>query len=311
MALYLTPQEAGGCGGCRFFLMCKGQCPGTAIDGDWRNRTERCETWKRLFETIEAELVASGKSPISLSDARGAIEAAMFHAWQHGRKSTISSIQKSLGGDGYGPPPRPTSINVPSERLQKDGNAVPQRGSSEVSPIDYPDALDFRLRPFTRLAWASAAARAKWEPSFNQVRSLIAKSEIMSVRHCQKLAAIISLPAANVQETITFCKNQDLIAVRIDHCMDHQMMSMYGIGDLPFLSHSVIAVARPKGMNEFLQAWRYRDHFELTKLLAYPSCCRTSFLENLERADPVWAAAVDDCASADSRVRGIVATRIG
>ncbi len=27
LALYQTPQEAGGCSGCSFFLMCKGQCP--------------------------------------------------------------------------------------------------------------------------------------------------------------------------------------------------------------------------------------------------------------------------------------------
>jgi uncharacterized protein len=42
IALYQTPQEFGGCKDCRFFLMCKGQCPGTAIDGDWRNKTEHC-----------------------------------------------------------------------------------------------------------------------------------------------------------------------------------------------------------------------------------------------------------------------------
>ena len=46
LALYYTPQEYGGCKDCRFFLMCKGQCPGTAIDRDWRNRTEHCEVWK-------------------------------------------------------------------------------------------------------------------------------------------------------------------------------------------------------------------------------------------------------------------------
>ena len=38
LALYHTPREYGGCKGCRFFLMCKGQCPGTAMGGDWRNR---------------------------------------------------------------------------------------------------------------------------------------------------------------------------------------------------------------------------------------------------------------------------------
>src|SRR5205814_3871036 len=50
IALYHTPQEYNGCQGCRFFLMCKGQCPGTAVEGDWRNRTEHCEVWKGLYE---------------------------------------------------------------------------------------------------------------------------------------------------------------------------------------------------------------------------------------------------------------------
>jgi len=44
-----TPTEDGGCKGCKYFPICKGQCPGTAIDGDWRNRTRDCEFWKRLF----------------------------------------------------------------------------------------------------------------------------------------------------------------------------------------------------------------------------------------------------------------------
>jgi len=34
VALAATPHAHGGCRDCRFFLMCKGQCPGTAIDGD-------------------------------------------------------------------------------------------------------------------------------------------------------------------------------------------------------------------------------------------------------------------------------------
>ena len=43
--LWRTPQERGGCSGCRFFLQCGGQCPGTAIDGDWRKRSRDCPTW--------------------------------------------------------------------------------------------------------------------------------------------------------------------------------------------------------------------------------------------------------------------------
>jgi uncharacterized protein len=66
LALFNTPQEFGGCKDCRFFSMCKGYCPGTAIDGDWRNRTTHCETIKGLFEIEEEKLIARGVTPVSV-----------------------------------------------------------------------------------------------------------------------------------------------------------------------------------------------------------------------------------------------------
>jgi len=52
LSLYYTPQEYGGCRGCKYFAFCKGHCPGTAINGDWRNRTVNCKLWYTLFERI-------------------------------------------------------------------------------------------------------------------------------------------------------------------------------------------------------------------------------------------------------------------
>lgn len=72
LVLFHTPQADGGCQDCRFFFACQGQCPGTAIDGDWRNRSEQCGLWFRTFETIEAQLVALGRTPISLDPVRRA-----------------------------------------------------------------------------------------------------------------------------------------------------------------------------------------------------------------------------------------------
>lgn len=56
LLLYQTPQEYGGCKGCKYFAFCKGQCPGTAIDGDWRNRTRDCRLWYHLFQMIEKDV---------------------------------------------------------------------------------------------------------------------------------------------------------------------------------------------------------------------------------------------------------------
>lgn len=47
-----TPQEDGGCAGCELWYACKGNCPGTAIEGDWRNRTSYCSLLKKLFRYL-------------------------------------------------------------------------------------------------------------------------------------------------------------------------------------------------------------------------------------------------------------------
>lgn len=91
LALYQTPQEHGGCQGCRFWLVCKGQCPGTAIDGDWRNRTLDCATWFALMEQTEGALVASGQTPVSLRPDRERIERAIFDAWAKGENLTVAA----------------------------------------------------------------------------------------------------------------------------------------------------------------------------------------------------------------------------
>jgi uncharacterized protein len=87
LALHATPQDAGGCRDCRFFLMCKGQCPGTAIDGDWRNRTEHCAVWMAIYAQLEAELVAQGSRPLSLSPERQRIERSMIERWRQGHSA--------------------------------------------------------------------------------------------------------------------------------------------------------------------------------------------------------------------------------
>lgn len=90
LMLYNAPQEHGGCKGCRFFLMCKGQCPGTAIDGDWRNRTADCRVWFSLFETLEQEMLAKGEKPLSLDvETRTRLEEGMLQVWATGRHISL------------------------------------------------------------------------------------------------------------------------------------------------------------------------------------------------------------------------------
>lgn len=96
VALYHTPQDYGGCQGCRFFLMCKGECPGTALGGDWRNRSEHCGVWKGLYQRLEEEIIGAGGAPLSLSPSRQHIEAACLESWLRGRNSTIAEILRQI-----------------------------------------------------------------------------------------------------------------------------------------------------------------------------------------------------------------------
>ena len=90
MALYHAPQSVGGCNGCRFFLMCKGQCPGGAIGGDWRNRSSKCDLWMALFERCEAALTSEGLTPLSISSRRPALEQFALRQWAVGQSASFT-----------------------------------------------------------------------------------------------------------------------------------------------------------------------------------------------------------------------------
>jgi uncharacterized protein len=96
IALYHTPQESFGCKDCRFFLMCKGQCPGTSVDGDWRNRSEHCEIWMSIFEMLEIELQAEGTLPLSLSPQRLEMEKLAIERWSEGRQISLRRLAEML-----------------------------------------------------------------------------------------------------------------------------------------------------------------------------------------------------------------------
>ena len=139
LALHRTPQRHGGCQDCRFFLMCKGHCPGTAIDGDWRNRSEHCDVHKQLFVDLERELQAAGEHPLSLHPLRPHLESAMLAAWASGQNPTLESTLRALTSGAPIAPPEPTTL----------------------------------LTNFTRISWVSDAARELWQPRLHRARRLV------------------------------------------------------------------------------------------------------------------------------------------
>ncbi len=111
IALYQVPYEYGGCKDCRFFLVCRGHCPGSALNNDWRNRTRHCEVWKGLLEHVEARIMESGGCPVSTRNDRKELETTCLEAWCAGRNISIAqAIEKTQ-----------TCAAVPEESLPKNG----------------------------------------------------------------------------------------------------------------------------------------------------------------------------------------------
>jgi uncharacterized protein len=103
LILLQTPRAHGGCRGCRFFLACKGQCPGTAIGGDWRNRSEHCEVYLGLFERIERELIAAGEVPLSVSPRRAELERRLADEWARGQSPTLARLRRAAAREEGSP----------------------------------------------------------------------------------------------------------------------------------------------------------------------------------------------------------------
>lgn len=96
LTLYHTPEEFQGCRGCRFFLMCKGQCPGTSDHGDWRNRSAHCEVWKALFTHIEERLTRDGLHPISSNPIRYLLERRIVESWERDESTAMHTVLERL-----------------------------------------------------------------------------------------------------------------------------------------------------------------------------------------------------------------------
>jgi uncharacterized protein len=110
LCLSMTPYENGGCRGCKYFFACKGQCPGTAINGDWRNRTKDCLFWYQLIDYIANDLRDRGVQLLDTDEMNYDFLSSIGHAdVKHGdihgdhtdTKAEITNIMEELIKSGH------------------------------------------------------------------------------------------------------------------------------------------------------------------------------------------------------------------
>ncbi len=122
LALASTPQENGGCKDCRQLITCKGQCPGTALDGDWRKRSRDCEFWKRILEYFEGVLQDAGERPITLRSDLKQLESIMISHWAQGRTASLVQVLKDTERVHHGCSNRMKPGQIPCTCCHHDAN---------------------------------------------------------------------------------------------------------------------------------------------------------------------------------------------
>ena len=262
IALHETPYEHGGCKSCRFFLMCKGQCPGTAMNNDWRNRSEHCRVWMALFEHFERKLIASGDAPLSVSPIRSVLEHELVNLWRSGKNSSLQQLMEKVSSE------EPAADAVPNKPIS-------------ISP-------DSQQPEFTRFVWVSNRAAAEWEDRMKSIASTWRKLEWKTVVAGVRDSGLLWVTEYELDALRPVLKQAKLgasVLLAMKHRRPHQ-------AEETLLFRVAIGTART--LRRFRRAWAGRDTESIGGLLGYPKCCRAAFDQQFVKAgrkDSLWQAA--------------------
>lgn len=99
ISFYYTPQDMGGCQGCRFWSICGGSCPGESMKGDYRNKTEHCSTQKAMLGMYEDMAIEQGIKPWTLSERLPLIQKIIVESIEQGQDIANKAVIDMLNQD--------------------------------------------------------------------------------------------------------------------------------------------------------------------------------------------------------------------
>jgi radical SAM protein with 4Fe4S-binding SPASM domain len=265
LALYRTPQSENGCSGCRFFLMCKGQCPGTSIDHDWRNRTEHCEEWKHLFNMIERRMILAGEVPLTIQPVRFEIERRMIEAWRLGKNPsinrTLSEWQKELTNTE---PTQSTSSDI----AQSPSTDLAQRSTASSAPGPRPGPPS-NPRPRVRISWVSERAREIWSERLQRLIPFLEDMSVHAAGATPERCTVRLVPESSVPRLMELAQQYGLSAATLPQEALPSAIATRPEADslTTFLSGSPRAVATVQ------TAWSEGNLPALMAAIDLPACC--------------------------------------
>ena len=116
LMLVRVPMTEGGCAGCRYWMACRGGCPGEGADGDYRNKSRFCLAIKGFFEYVETRLrsmfpILKTAFDFGVQDAALPLDSIRKGAWQKQYEMPKEAIAEEAakrraacgpGGGGHG-----------------------------------------------------------------------------------------------------------------------------------------------------------------------------------------------------------------
>jgi len=218
--LYSTPQDEGGCKGCDYFFACKGQCPGTGIDTDWRNKSEHCETWKVLFGLIENEFLEKGLTPISKSVLKNKVEEELLQGWNEGRNQSLSDAVKTV--------------------KIKEATRVKETTQDEKEKIYYPK---------TRIVWATEHLKSVWENRIEKIREMLREIDIAFVLKGQKQCGAFWVTKEEFEKINLSLKEEIRIKILQDETKEQKKLLFIAVGRASALDKFVKQITNGKSEN--------------------------------------------------------------
>lgn len=188
------------------------------------------------------------------------------------------------------------------------GRLAPEESRfSDAERLWLSDRLEFRLPDFVRIAWASGAARAAWEPRFARIEAAWPAIEALSVVDGLRDCALLTAPAQPPPSPDPTWGAAGL-RVEIWPYRGSAPTPLRAAVDLrrdPGSPRLHMAVGRGEAPERLRRAWQAGLHDEVGRLLGYPDCCRrfySRFRAEAQRSDLLWPmAAASASAEIESR----------
>jgi SAM-dependent methyltransferase len=165
------------------------------------------------------------------------------------------------------------------------------------------ERLDFELPEWTRVIWASAAARAEYEPRIGRATAAWTQIERLSVVEGVRPSALQILHPEGLPALSQWAAEHGLVVLVLGRESASDSYRASGGPPEPGQPWKYrVAITRPEHAAEWHREWAANDDEAIGRLLGFPACCRAFFVRtwvNEQYRDTTWPMFVQSGGSAE------------